>query len=181
MQIESIRNTINVLSQISENIQTSIQPRIIQYDELSELNKSTIIDLYGKYGERMLELLLETPYFGLPIVIDRLEEKLAEWKYIRYVFDSEMREIYINNYKQSYNIQRQIVFESDKRNFGRKFVINIFDDLKFKDNEILSKDYVTLPVNYSPKFYSTATHLICNEIIKSSDNKVYYFYLENIL
>lgn len=181
MQIESIRNTINVLSQISENIQTSIQPRIIQYDELSELNKSTIIDLYGKYGERMLELLLETPYFGLPIVIDRLEEKLAEWKYIRYVFDSEMREIYINNYKQSYNIQRQIVFESDKRNFGRKFVINIFDDLKFKDNEILSKDYVTLPVNYSPKFYSTATHLICNEIIKSSDNKVYHYYLENIL
>lgn len=174
MKIENIKNCIDVLTVISDELEKEVEYRRLNPSDLSELNKMTIRQLYMNYGNRMLHLMHEAPRFGVPIVLDRLREKLSDWFYVRDVFDEDMKLINEKNYSQSYDVRTKTFLEDDRKKFSRKGIIEYLNNLSCKNDDFISSKCYVLPITYSVDLYDAATDIIKIAIQKETSSKKLY-------
>lgn len=68
---------------------------------LGVIHRNTIARIYGDTGQEMLELMVKNPAVTVPLVVERLRQKNAEWRVVRDRLNKHWKELAEQNYYRS--------------------------------------------------------------------------------
>jgi paired amphipathic helix protein Sin3a len=90
---------------------------------LGVIHRNVIARIYGDSGQEMLDLLIRNPTVTVPLVVQRLRQKSAEWRSVRDRMNRQWKELAENNYYKSLDHRSLTWRTTDKRAISTRTLI----------------------------------------------------------
>jgi paired amphipathic helix protein Sin3a len=100
---------------------------------LGVIHRNSIARIYGDAGQEMLDLLVKNPTVAVPIVVQRLRKKDAEWRAVRDRLNRHWKELAEHNYYKSLDHRSLTWRTTDKRAISSRTLIAEIKDRASND------------------------------------------------
>jgi len=100
---------------------------------LGVIHRNSITRIYGDSGPEMLDLMKNNPSVAIPIVVDRLRQKDAEWRRVRTRLNRHWKEMAENNYYKSLDHRSLTWRTTDKRAISNRTLLADIKDRAAND------------------------------------------------
>ena len=95
---------------------------------LGVVHRNTIARIYGDNGQEMLDLLVRNPTVAIPLVVQRLRQKDAEWRAVRDRLNKHWKDLAEHNYYKSLD-HRSLTWRTiDKRAISARTLVTEIKD-----------------------------------------------------